>query len=71
MSICIVISGIFVEFSENGRFFMQFVYFTPKKQRVGRIFLEGYHTYKRKFLCYNRLVSLQKIKRRKTWQAED
>ena len=38
---------------------MQFVYLTPQKQRVGRIFLEGYHTYKRKFLCYNRLVSLQ------------
>ena len=60
LNFCQRTKPIFAILVKKGCFFVQFVYLHLKKRGVSEIFLEGYHTYKSKIICYNIISRMQK-----------
>ena len=56
---CLHTKPVFAILVKMGCFFVQFVYLNHKKGGVSKIFLEGYHTYKPKIICYNMISRTQ------------
>ena len=54
--ICSIFPVVFADFSAVGCFFVQVVHLRAKIGGKSSSFLEGYHTYKMKHLCYNSLA---------------